>query len=139
LTAADLLGETADIERFTSAAHFARHAGVAPIPASSGRRQRAGSTEAAIASSTARCTGSRSCGAARAAPPPTTSPAEKPGKSRIEALRCLKRHLARVVSQASGPDPTKLLRAHPGQHRRTRPALDAVKGASLLGRPNPGV
>ena len=40
LTAATILAETAGIERFPSEAHFARHAGVAPIPVSSGRRQR---------------------------------------------------------------------------------------------------
>ena len=37
LTAAALIGRTAGAERFPTDAHFARQAGVAPIPASSGR------------------------------------------------------------------------------------------------------
>ena len=40
LCAAKLLVETADVRRFKSDAAFAMHAGVAPIPASSGKRQR---------------------------------------------------------------------------------------------------
>jgi len=40
LTAAELIGETANPCRFRSEACFAMHAGVAPIPASSGRTQR---------------------------------------------------------------------------------------------------
>jgi len=40
LTAAKLLGETADVTRFRSRAAFAMHNGTAPIPASSGQRQR---------------------------------------------------------------------------------------------------
>jgi hypothetical protein len=40
LCAAILIGQTAGAERFASDAHFARMAGVAPIPASSGRHER---------------------------------------------------------------------------------------------------
>ena len=40
LTTAKIVGETANIARFRSEACFAMHAGVAPIPASSGRTQR---------------------------------------------------------------------------------------------------
>lgn len=40
LTAATLIGRTAGAERFPTDAHFARHAGVAPIPVSSGRKDR---------------------------------------------------------------------------------------------------
>jgi transposase len=40
LTAAILIGQTAGAERFKSDAHFARLAGVAPIPVSSGRHDR---------------------------------------------------------------------------------------------------
>jgi transposase len=40
LTAAKLIDETANPNRFRSEACFAMHAGVAPIPASSGRTQR---------------------------------------------------------------------------------------------------
>jgi transposase len=38
LTAATLIGRTAGAERFPTDAHFARHAGVVPIPVSSGRK-----------------------------------------------------------------------------------------------------
>ena len=40
LTAAILIGQTAGAQRFHSDAHFARMAGVAPIPVSSGRKDR---------------------------------------------------------------------------------------------------
>lgn len=40
LTAAILIGQTAGAERFESDAHFARMAGVAPVPVSSGRQDR---------------------------------------------------------------------------------------------------
>ena len=40
LTAATLIARTAGAERFPTDAHFARHAGVAPVPVSSGRRDR---------------------------------------------------------------------------------------------------
>ena len=40
LSAAKLVAETAGAERFASDARFARHAGIAPIPASSGRNDR---------------------------------------------------------------------------------------------------
>jgi transposase len=98
LTAAKILVETAGVDRFPTEAHFARHAGVAPIPASSGRRQRyrldrGGNRQLNCALHRIAVVQGRSRGqaadylAARAAD----------GKSRMEALRCLKRHLARVV------------------------------------------
>ena len=40
ITAAILIGQTAGAERFATDAQFARMAGVAPIPASSGKRER---------------------------------------------------------------------------------------------------
>ena len=40
MTAAKLIGELAGAQRFTSDAQLARAAGVAPIPVSSGRRNR---------------------------------------------------------------------------------------------------
>jgi transposase len=52
------LAEIGPIERFQTDAQLARHGGVAPLEASSGRAT--GSTAAATANSTARCTGSRS-------------------------------------------------------------------------------
>jgi transposase len=40
ITAAILIGQTAGAKRFPTDAHFARMAGVAPVPASSGKQQR---------------------------------------------------------------------------------------------------
>ena len=98
LTAACLLGETAGAERFADEARFAMHAGVAPLPASSGQRQRYRLNRR----------GNRQLNAAlhriaitqmRTHEPARTFVARKraEGKSTREALRCLKRHLARVV------------------------------------------
>ena len=99
LTAAKLLGEIAGVGRFATDAKLARLAGSAPIPASSGRTRAATAwTAAATASSTARCTASPS---AKAGCDPETAAylarKQAEGKSRREALRCLKRHLARRV------------------------------------------
>jgi transposase len=101
LTAAKLVAEIAGVERFASDAKLARLAGVAPIPASSGNRRRHRLDRG----------GNRqlNCGLHRIAvtqgrvhPPAREFLARKQaeGKSRIEALRCLKRHLARAVWQA---------------------------------------
>jgi transposase len=106
LSAATLIGRTAGAERFKTDGHFARQAGAAPIPASSGRKDRQRLNRG----------GDRQLNAAlhRIAvaqgqwhPPAKAYLARKQaeGKSRIEALRCLKRHLARTVWQ--------LLRDHP--------------------------
>jgi transposase len=98
LTAAKLLAETAGAGRFTSDAKFARLAGVAPVPASSGKRtryrlDRGGNRQLNCAlHRIAVCQG-------RVHPPAREFLARKQaeGKSRREALRCLKRHLARRV------------------------------------------
>lgn len=101
LTAAKLLAETAGIERFATDAKFARLAGVAPIPASSGNRQRhrldrRGNRQLNCALHRIAVT------QGRIHPPAREFLARKQaeGKSRMEALRCLKRHLARGVWQA---------------------------------------
>jgi len=98
LTAASLLGQTAGAARFASAARFAMHAGVAPLPASSGRTQRhrlnrRGNRQLNCALHRIAVTQIRSHEPAR------TYLARKraEGKSTREALRCLKRHLARSV------------------------------------------
>jgi transposase len=96
LTAATLIGRTAGAERFATDARFARHTGTAPIPASSGNRNRhrlhrGGDRQLNRALHTIAIT--------RAAHDPETRAylnrkiAE--GKTRKEAIRCLKRHLAR--------------------------------------------
>ena len=98
LTAAKLVAETAGAKRLGSDAKFARLAGVAPIPASSGKRHRhrldrGGNRQLNCAlHRIAVCQG-------RTHPPAREFLARKQaeGKSRREALRCLKRHLARRV------------------------------------------
>jgi transposase len=98
LTAAKLLAETAGAERLASDAKFARLAGVAPIPASSGKRirhrlDRGGNRQLNCALHRIAVT------QGRIHPPAREFLARKQaeGKSRMEALRCLKRHLARRV------------------------------------------
>lgn len=100
LTAAKLLAETAGATRFASDAKFARLAGVAPIPASSGKRirhrlDRGGNRQLNCALHRIAVT------QGRIHPPAQAYLARKQaeGKSRLEALRCLKRHLARRVWQ----------------------------------------
>ena len=96
LCAAILIGQTAGAERFASDAQFARMAGVAPIPASSGRRdrhrlQRGGNRQLNRALHVIAITRGRIDPQTRA----YLAHKEAEGKSRIEAMRCLKRHLAR--------------------------------------------
>lgn len=98
LTAAKLVAETAGAARLSSDAKFARLAGVAPIPASSGKRtryrlDRGGNRQLNCAlHRIAVCQG-------RVHPPAREFLARKQaeGRSKREALRCLKRHLARRV------------------------------------------
>jgi transposase len=98
LTAAKLLAEIGPIDRFKSDAQLARHAGVAPLEASAGRTQRhrldrAGNRQLNAALYRIAITQSR-CYA------PASTYLERKrseGKSRREAIRCLKRHLARIV------------------------------------------
>jgi transposase len=98
LTAAKLVGEIAGAERFSSDAKLARAAGVAPVPVSSGRTDRVRLDRG----------GNRqlNCALHRLAvnkgrwdPASADYLARKQaeGKTRMEALRCLKRHLARRV------------------------------------------
>lgn len=101
LTAAKLVAETAGVGRFSSDAKFARLAGVAPIPASSGTRRRhrldrRGNRQLNCALHRIAVTQGRVHPSARG----FLARKQAEGKSRIEALRCLKRHLARAVWQA---------------------------------------
>jgi transposase len=100
LTAAKLIAETAGAERLATDAKFARLAGVAPVPASSGMRvrhrlDRGGNRQLNCALHRIAVT------QGRCHPPAREFLARKQaeGKTRIEALRCLKRHLARRVWQ----------------------------------------
>jgi transposase len=98
LTAAQLLGEIAGIERFATDAKLAKHSGSAPLPVSSGQRQRhplnrSGNRQLNLALHRIAIT------QGRIHPPARDYLARKQaeGKSRREALRCRKRHLTRVV------------------------------------------
>ena len=98
LSAAKLLCEIGPIGRFRSDAQLARHAGVAPLDASSGKRQRhrldrGGNRQLNCALHRIAVT------QGRCHPPAQAYLARKQneGKTRREALRCLKRQLARTV------------------------------------------
>src|SRR5215204_558110 len=98
LTAAKLLGEVAGIERFATEAKLARAAGVAPIPVSSGKTNRhrldrggnrqLNTTIHRIALTRARCHPETRDYIARK---------RAEGKTGLEAMRCLKRHLTRRI------------------------------------------
>jgi transposase len=98
LTAAKLIAEIAGIERFRSHAKLARMAGIAPIPASSGnstrvRLDRGGNRQLnaavhRIAVTQLRCHQPAKDYIARRL---------SEGKTKREAIRCLKRHLVRTI------------------------------------------
>jgi transposase len=98
LTAAKLVGEIAGAQRFATSAKLARAAGVAPIPASSGNTQRQRLDQG----------GNRQINAALHRVIVTRARCHQPtrdyiarrqaeGKTNREAIRCLKRYLARYV------------------------------------------
>jgi transposase len=96
LTAAILIGQTAGAERFKSDAHFARLAGVALVPVSSGRHDRhrldrGGNRQINRALHVIAITRGRLDPETRA----YLQRKEAEGKTRMEAMRCLKRYLAR--------------------------------------------
>jgi transposase len=98
LTAAKLIAEIAGIERFRSEAKLARLAGIAPIPASSGnltrvRLHRGGNRQLNAAFHRIAVT------QIRMHPPARHYIARRlnEGKTKTEALRCLKRHLVRTI------------------------------------------
>lgn len=112
LTAATLIGRTAGAQRFPTDAHFARQAGVAPIPVSSGRTDRhrlhrGGDRQLNRALHVIAITRAR-------LDPETRAYLERKrseGKTNREALRCLKRHLARHIHRllsmpSTHPDPS---------------------------------
>jgi transposase len=98
LTAATLIGRTAGAERFATDARFARQTGTAPIPASSGNRKRhrlhrGGDRQLNRALHMIAITRARR-------DPDTRAYLDRKiaeGKTRTEAIRCLKRHLARRI------------------------------------------
>jgi transposase len=99
LTAAKLVGESAGVGRFKSEAAFARHAGIAPIPVWSGstrgrvRLTRSGNRQLNAAIHRIAVTQIRLDGLGKT----YYEKKKAEGMSTPEALRCLKRRLARVV------------------------------------------
>jgi transposase len=98
LSAAKLLCEIGPIDRFRSDAQLARHAGVAPLDASSGKHQRhrldrGGNRQLNCALHRIAITQGRVHAPARA----YLERKQTEGKSRREAIRCLKRQLARTI------------------------------------------
>jgi transposase len=98
LVTAKLIGEVGDIRRFRSADAFAMLAGVAPIPASSGQTQRMRLNRGGNRQLN-RALYSIAFAQIRTYPPATAFVTRKraEGKSWREAIRALKRHLARIV------------------------------------------
>ena len=94
LTAAIVIGQPAGAERFKSDAHFARLAGVAPAPVSSGRHDRH-----RLDRQINRALPVVAITRGGLDPGPWTRAylqrKEAEGKTRMEAMRCLKRHVAR--------------------------------------------
>jgi transposase len=128
LTAAKLIGEVAGVERFATDAKLARAAGSAPIPASSGRTDRhrldrGGNRQLnralhRLAVSKARLDPDTAAYLARK---------QAEGKTRREALRCLKRHLARRVFKLLHP-PTPAPPTTPPAPLGDRPPVIAKAG-----------
>ena len=126
LVAAKIIGETAGAGRFRSDAQFARLAGVAPLDASSGQQRRHrlsrhGNRQLNSALHQIAIVQGRWDPRARA----YLARRQTEGKSRREALRALKRHLARVVF--------RLLRAGPGDP----PDRIKVRGGASVRRRSP--
>jgi transposase len=98
LSAATVLAAADGIGRFATEARFASHAGVAPLPASSGgkvrhRLNRHGNRQLNAALHRIAFTQARMHAPAKG----YLERKRTEGKTRKEALRCLQRHLARVV------------------------------------------
>jgi transposase len=98
LTAAKIVAETARVGRFPTEGHFARYAGTAPVPASSGARHRQrfnrrGNRQLNVAIHRIAVTQIRIHEPAR----DYVSGKRAEGKTKTEAIRALKRHITRVV------------------------------------------
>jgi len=114
LTAAKIVAEVAQVSRFATEGHFARYAGTAPIPASSGNRHRQrfnrrGNRQLNTAIHRIGVTQLRIHEPAKDYV--TRKRAE--GKTKTEAIRALKRHITRVVfkTMTSMNQPTDRLTA----------------------------
>jgi transposase len=98
LTAAKLLAETANVKRFGAEARFAKHSATAPLDASSGAQTRHrlnpfGNRQLNCALHRVAITQARCHEPARI----YLARKQAEGKTKKEALRCLKRHLARTI------------------------------------------
>jgi transposase len=114
VTAAIIIGHTAGAQRFPTDGHFARHAGTAPIPASSGntvrhRLHRGGDRQLNRALHIIALSRARTDPQTRA----YLNRKHAEGKTKLEAIRCLKRHLARRIWRLLYT--TELSAAHPVQ------------------------
>ena len=120
VTAAIIIGHTAGAQRFPTDACFARHAGTAPIPASSGNTQRhrlhrGGDRQLNRAIHIIALSRARTDPATRA----YLERKHTEGKTKREAIRCLKRHLARRIwrllytTQTPTPPPVLTNRSKP--------------------------
>jgi transposase len=112
LTAAKVVGEIAGAHRFSTDAKLARAAGLAPIPVSSGRTDRhrldrGGNRQVNAAIHRVAVTRARCHPETRA----YLDRKRAEGKSTREAIRCLKRHLARRIWHLLQPAPNP----RPGQ------------------------
>jgi transposase len=124
LTAATLIGHTAGAERFPTDGHFARQAGAAPIPVSSGRRDRVrlnrgGDRQLNCALHRIAVTRARTCPATRA----YLERKLAEGKTKPEAYRCLKRHLARRIWRLLRRDQLVSSPTSPSHPSTRRPAM----------------
>jgi transposase len=125
LTAAKLIGEIAGADRFSSDAKLARSAGSAPIPASSGnttrhRLDRGGNRQLNCALH--RLAVNKGLWDPESAAYLARRQAD--GKTRKEALRCLKRHLTRRVWQLLRTPPTSNAPAVTLRRNTPKHALD---------------
>jgi transposase len=98
LTAARIIGDLGDVSRFASDAKLARLAGIAPVPVSSGLRDRhrldrGGNRKLNCAFHRLAVTQGRTHPQAR----DYLARKQAEGRTRMDALRCLKRHLVRRV------------------------------------------
>ncbi len=119
VTAAIIIGHTAGAKRSPTDACFARHAGTAPIPASSGntkphRLHRGGDRQLNRALHIIALSRARTDPATRA----YLDRRHSEGKTKIEAIRCLKRHLAQRIwrrlytTQTDTPPPVHINRSN---------------------------
>jgi transposase len=128
LNAAILIGRTAGAERFASDASFARQTGTAPIPCSSGQRDRhrlnrGGDRQLNHALHIIAITRARHDPETRA----YLARKEAEGKTKKGALRCLKRHLARRFHRLLSPS----AQPPPKPHDTTRTDTTTVGAAPM--------